>query len=155
MNSNKRSLFNLIMALALVLSFLPLASPSRVVQAISPDVVISQVYGGGGNTGAPYKNDFVELFNRGATAVSVSGWSVQYASATGTGNFGSNPIALLSGTLQPGQYYLVQLAGGSNGVPLPAPDATGTVNMSATGGKVVLVMSTTGLACNGSSTQCS
>src|SRR5207249_4835668 len=26
-------------------------------------IVISQVYGGGGNSGAAYKNDFIELFN--------------------------------------------------------------------------------------------
>ena len=50
----------------------------------SPDIVISQVYGGGGNSGAQFKNDFVELFNRSAGSVTVDGWSVQYASATGT-----------------------------------------------------------------------
>jgi uncharacterized protein len=122
--------------------------------AVSPNLVISQVYGGGGNSGAPLKNDFVELFNRGAATVSLGGMSIQYASATGTGNFGSNPILLLSGSLAPGQYYLVQLAGGANGVALPTPDATGTVNMSGTGGKVALVNSTSGLACNGGSTPC-
>src|SRR5262249_26044331 len=47
----------------------------------SANLVISQVYGGGGNSGATYKNDFIEIFNRGTAAVSVSGWSVQYASA--------------------------------------------------------------------------
>jgi predicted extracellular nuclease len=125
-------------------------------QANAP-VVISQVYGGGGNASAPWRNDFVELFNRSAAPVAVSGWSVQYASATGTGNFSSNPIAILpSVTLAPGQYLLVQQAsGGSTGALLPTPDATGTVNMSATGGKVVLVSSTTGLACNGGTTACS
>ncbi len=122
---------------------------------VSAQVVISQVYGGGGNTGAPFRNDYVELFNRGTSAVPLAGLSVQYASATGTGNFGGNPIATLSGTLQPGQYYLVQLAGGATGAALPTPDATGTVNMSGTAGKVVLVNSTTGLACNGGSTPCS
>lgn len=83
----------------------------------------------------------------------LSGWSVQYASATGAGFFGSNPITALSGTLQPGQYYLVQLAGGTTGAALPPPDATGTANMSGTGGKVALVNTTTGLACNGSAGQ--
>lgn len=43
-------------------------------------VVISQVHGGGGNSGAVYKQDFIELFNKGTTAVSIAGWSVQYAS---------------------------------------------------------------------------
>ncbi|HSB88056.1 MAG TPA: lamin tail domain-containing protein, partial [Ilumatobacteraceae bacterium] len=125
--------------------------PMQHAQALSPDIVISQVYGGGGNTGAPYRNDFIELFNRGTTTVSLAGKSVQYASATSTGNFGSNPVTVLSGSLAPGQYYLVQQAsGGTTGAALPTADATGTVNMSATGGKVALVDSTTGLVCNGS-----
>ena len=53
-------------------------------------VVISQIYGAGGNSGATLQNDYVELFNRGAEPVSLAGWSVQYASATGSGNFGAN-----------------------------------------------------------------
>jgi uncharacterized protein len=128
---------------------------SAVAMVGSPSVVISQVYGGGGNSGAPYTHDYVELFNRGSTAVSLDGWSVQYASATGTGSFGQNAIAALSGTLEPGQYYLVRLAGGANGVALPQPDATGTVNMAAASGKVVLASTTAGIACNGGSTPCS
>jgi hypothetical protein len=124
-------------------------------QALSNNIVISQVYGGGGNSGAPYMNDFVELFNRGTTTVSISGWSVQYASATGTGNFSGNPVTLLNGTLNPGQYYLVQLAsGGANGTSLPTPDALGLANMSGVSGKVILSYSSTGLACNGGSTVC-
>ncbi len=77
-------LFTTVAVLALLLAGLPVSTT----QATSPDIVISQVYGGGGNSGAPLKNDFVELFNRGTTSVSLSGWSIQYASATGTGNFG-------------------------------------------------------------------
>jgi len=50
----------------------------------SSNVVISQVYGGGGNAGATYTNDFVELFNRGGSAVDVSGWTIQYASSSST-----------------------------------------------------------------------
>jgi predicted extracellular nuclease len=121
---------------------------------VSPDVVISQVYGGGGNSGAPYTHDFVELFNRGTATVSLNGMSVQYASATGTGNFSANPVVLLSGTVAPGQRYLVQQFGGTTGAPLPTPDATGTASMSGTAGKVALVDSTTGLACNGGSAPC-
>ena len=67
------------------LAMLALSSPA----AVSPDLVISQVYGGGGNTGAPFTNDFVELFNRGSAPASLSGMSIQYTSAAGTGNFGS------------------------------------------------------------------
>jgi predicted extracellular nuclease len=111
-------------------------------------VVISQVYGGGGNTGAPLKNDFIELFNRGTTSVSLNGSSVQYASAAGTT---WQVTSLTNVNLQPKQYYLVQEAAGTGSAPnLPTPDATGTIAMSATAGKVALVGNTTPLAsCSG------
>ena len=121
------------------------------------EVVISQVYGAGGNSGAVFDRDYVELFNRGGAPVLLAGRSVQYASATGSGNFGANAnqiVVLPAATLQPGHYYLVALAGGSNGAPLPDPDASGTINMSASSGKVALVDSTGGLGCNGGSTPC-
>lgn len=84
-------------------------------------VVLSQVYGGGGNNLSVYKNDFVELFNRGTSAVNIEGWSIQYASATGTS--WNNITVLPSFSLQPGQYYLVQEAAGTGGTTdLPTPD---------------------------------
>jgi predicted extracellular nuclease len=117
-------------------------------------VVISQAYGGGGNSGAPLEADFVELFNRTASPVSLDGWSVQYASASGTGNFANGKVNL-SGTLAPGQYHLLRLAAGTGGgAALPTPDTTGSVNLSGTAGKLALVRSDQGLACNGGSTPC-
>jgi len=110
----------------------------------SPQIVISQIFGGGGNSGAPFRNDFIEIFNRGNSPVTLAGWSVQYASATAST---WNVTPLTSVTLLPGQYYLVQeSSGGSNGIPLPAPDATGTIAMAAGSGKVALVKSSTPLA---------
>src|SRR5262245_21535867 len=151
-----RQLSKLLGVLVLMFMLPTLPTQQTQAQAVLPDIIISQVYGGGGNSGAPFRNDFVELFNRGTTTVSLAGWSLQYASATGTGTFDGNPIALLSGALAPGQYYLIQLgSGGPNGVALPAYDATASTNMSGTAGKVVLVNTTTGLACNGASTPCS
>lgn len=103
------------------------------------DVVISQVYGGGGNSGALFTHDFVELFNRGDAPADLDGWSVQYASRTGT----HWQVTPLSGTLPPGRYYLVgQAAGAGGSQPLPDPDATGGTFMSATSGKVALSDST-------------
>ncbi|MFL6679287.1 MAG: ExeM/NucH family extracellular endonuclease, partial [Burkholderiaceae bacterium] len=119
--------------------------------ASTSGVVISQVYGGNGNA---FASDYVELFNAGAGAVAIDGWSIQYGSATGTGNFASNGVTALAGTLQPGQHYLVQLAT-TTGTALPAADATGSTNLSGSAGKVVLANVSTGLACNGSSTPCS
>jgi predicted extracellular nuclease len=134
-----------------------LAVPAQALAA-SPNVVVSQVYGGGGNTGAPFANDYVELFNHGLGAVPLTGWSIQYASATGTGNLGANSSQLteLSGFIGPGEYRLVQEAGGAVGAPLPTPDITDAtaINMSATGGKVALVNTATPLGCNGGSTPC-
>jgi predicted extracellular nuclease len=128
------------------------ANAAAALRADAP-VVISQVYGGGGNASAPFQRDFVELFNRGGTLISLGGWSVQYASATGTNTFAS-AVTALAGTIAPGQYYLVGLDPGTNGAPLPAVDASGTTNMSAGAGKVVLVEGVTGLACNGGSAPC-
>jgi uncharacterized protein len=120
-----------------------LAVLAGVAQASTSGVVVSQIYGGGGNTGATLRNDFVELFNAGAAPVSLNGWSVQYAAAGGTS---WAVTALTNVSLQPGQYYLVQQAQGAGGTAnLPTPDATGTVAMSATGGKVALVSNTTTL----------
>ena len=121
---------------------------------VNAPVVISQLYGGGSNSGAPLTNDFVELFNRSDAAVDITGWSVEYASATGTGNFVANPVGGLSGLLQPGQYFLVQLAGGTTGAPLPPADAVGSSHMSATAGKVALVSSSASLGCNVGSAAC-
>jgi predicted extracellular nuclease len=105
-------------------------------------LVISQVYGGGGNSGATYRNDFIELYNRGSAPVDVNGWSVQYASAAGS----SWAVTTLSGIIPPGRYYLVQQAAGAGGTTnLPTPDATGTIAMSATAGKVALVQGTAAL----------
>ena len=111
-------------------------------------LVISQVYGGGGNSGATYKNDFIELFNPTGNTIDVTGWSVQYASSTGT----SWAVTSLSGSIAPGHYYLIQEAAGTGGTTnLPTADATGTLNLSGTVGKVALLNTTTlvtsGISC--------
>lgn len=125
-------------ATAMALAVLSLAS-----HASTNGVVISQIYGGGGNSGATLKNDFIELLNAGANPVSLNGWSVQYASATGTSWQVTN---LTDVTLQPGQYYLIQQAAGTGGTTaLPTPDAIGTIAMSGAAGKVALVNSSTAL----------
>ncbi|HEX6761565.1 MAG TPA: lamin tail domain-containing protein [Gaiellaceae bacterium] len=135
----------LAVAAAAALTLVPLA------RAGSPDAVIGQVYAGGGNAGATYTNDYVELFNRGGTAVDLTGWTIQYASAAST----SWQATALAGTIVPGHRYLVQLGStAAVGAALPAPDATGTTNLAASGGKVALVRDATALACGGSPGSC-
>ena len=130
------------LALSLLAACFAAASPCSFASASG--VVISQIYGGGGNSGATLKNDFIELFNAGAAPVSLSGWSVQYASSAGS-SWQVTPLPAVM--LQPGQYLLVQEAMGAGGsASLPAPDATGTIAMSASSGKVALASSTTALS---------
>src|SRR6476469_7267541 len=133
------------LGLALILVMLlasPLGAP-RTARAVSPDIVISQVYGGGGNSGATFKNDFIELYNRSNATVDLTGWSVQYAPATGT----SWQKTDLSGSILPGKYYLIQEAAGTGGtVNLPPPNAVGSIAMAATAGKVALVSNATALS---------
>lgn len=105
---------------------------------LEPAIVISQVYGGGGQAGSALNADYVELYNRSSAPVSLGGWSLQYSSASGLNWSTVN----LAGTMPVGGYYLVQLATGGTGGPLPAADATGTISMSATSGKVALRSST-------------
>ncbi|WP_405106541.1 S-layer homology domain-containing protein [Paenibacillus sp. FSL K6-1217] len=126
-----------------VLMLLGLVTPagqSAQATADNSNIVISQVYGGGGNGGAQYKNDFIELYNPTEQPVDLTGWKVRYASATG--GFGSN-VTALNGTIQPGGYFLIQQMAGDNGngVSLPAPDWTGTLALSGTSGKVDLINS--------------
>ncbi|HEU5043240.1 MAG TPA: lamin tail domain-containing protein [Nocardioidaceae bacterium] len=140
MTRTRAALIGSISTLAIAGSLLPVTAAS----AVSPDVVISEVYGGGGNSGASWTNDFVELYNAGTAPVDVNGWSVQYASSSGS----TWQVTSLSGTIQPGAHYLVQEDQGSGGTKsLPAADATGGIAMSGSHGKVALVTGSTRLAC--------
>ena len=113
----------------------------------SAGIVINEVYGGGGNTGATYTNDFIELTNRSAGRIAVDGWSVQYHS----GGSGSWTSTALSGTIAPGAFYLVQESAGTGGTtPLPTPQATRGLFLSATSGTVALASTSEPLTCTDS-----
>jgi hypothetical protein len=138
--------------LLVALAFVALLLAAPAAPASSSAIVVSQVYSGGGNSGASFTNDFVELFNTGSAAVSVDGWTVQYASAAGS----TWQTTSLAGSIAPGHYFLVQLASaGSVGASLPAPDATGTSNMAVSGGKVAIVTDSVALTCGASAGSCS
>jgi hypothetical protein len=134
---------------ALAFAALLLAAPAA--PASSSGVVVSQVYSGGGNSGASFTHDFVELFNAGQSSVSLDGWTVQYATAAGT----SWQATALGGSIAPGHYYLVQLSSAASiGAPLPTPDATGTSNLAVSGGKVAVVTGSAVLTCGASAGSC-
>jgi predicted extracellular nuclease len=120
------------------------AAPASAVP--STGLVINEVYGGGGNSGSTYTNDFIELANRGSAAVDLSGYSVQYHPKAATGTW---QVTELTGTVAAGALYLVAEGKGAGGTaPLPTPDATGTIAMSATDGTAALVNATVALTCS-------
>ena len=128
-------------------------------QSVSSGLVVSRVYGAGGNTGATLNADYIELFNRGSAPASLDGLSLQYASATGTGAFGSatnTKTELPNVTVPAGGYYLVQEASGANGAALPTPDLIDPtpISLAAAAGKVALVTGADTLGCNGGSIRC-
>jgi hypothetical protein len=147
---------------ALLASFLALIGIGGA-SALSPNgpstnIVISQVYGAGGNSGALFNADFIELFNLGSAPQSVAGWSVQYTSATGTGAIGgsgngsaSQLQALPNTTIPAGGYLLVSGPAGTTGAS-ESPDVTSSLSLAAGAGKVALVTGTTPLGCNSAST---
>jgi uncharacterized protein len=107
-------------------------------------VVITQIYGAGGNSGATYNSDYIELFNTGSSSVTMSSWQVAYASAAGT-NWTNRTI--FSGTIPAQGYFLIQESMGATGVALPTPDsAAGAINLSGTAGKVALLNNNTAIA---------
>ncbi len=117
--------------------------------AASPDLVISQLYGAGGNANTTFfTHDYIEIFNRGSAPVTAEGWSLQYGSATSTGAW-SGKSALPTFTIEPGQYILIQQQSGGTGQPaLPSPVIVpqSGFNMSGTTGKVALVRDTVTLS---------
>ncbi|MGP9747265.1 ExeM/NucH family extracellular endonuclease [Brachybacterium sp. AOP29-B2-41] len=134
-------------ALALGISLAPGLTPSAQAAIVAPgEIQINEIYGGGGNSGAAFQNDFVELVNTSDAAVSIDGWSLQYASKTGSFN---NTVAL-EGSVPAGGTFLVQLAAGNgNGDPLPAADLTGGINASGSGGVFALSDAEGTLQCTG------
>lgn len=112
-----------------------------------PSLVISQLYGAGGNnSGATYKSDYVELRNNTTTPQNIDGYSIQYYSATGTGATWSGKANLPAAVIPPGGYYLIRMSADTSvfGLPLPTPDfvANPLINMGQSAGRIALVSDT-------------
>jgi Peptidase family C25/Lamin Tail Domain len=156
--NNRRRLY-LLMVSAYLLPIILIALSSstfvRTVEAVSTDVVISQVYtgGGAGDTTATYRCDYVELYNRGASSVNLSTYSLQGATTSGGTTWNKTD---LTGSIAPGTYYLIRLscataAQNPAGLDITNQDASGTLSLAQVGGKVALLSNqtliTTGTAC--------
>lgn len=142
---NKKYIFSAFFALAMFLS-------ASFAAQTSAQIVINEVYGGGGNSGAAFNQDFVELYNAGTADVDLTGYSIQYTSATGVGNYNTCALTGADLVVEPGTYFLIGAAFGANtALPaLPTVDAdcsanTPAIAISGTAGKVALVSNITPL----------
>ena len=140
MKSKAKRVLSILMTAIMIITSMgfPVAGAETVTMA--DHVIISQVYGAGGNVGSKVTNDYIELFNPTSIDQDLTGWSVQYASATGS----FSGLTPLSGIIKAGSYYLVQQAAGTNttALPLPTADILGKVSMGGTNFKVALVKNT-------------
>jgi len=119
-------------------------SPTPALCQSAPHVVISEIYGGGGNSGALYTHDFIEIHNPTGSDVVMNDWSVQYQGGGGTGVFTS--VAGFSGIIRSHGFFLIQANPGSGGtVPLPSPDAVAGISMAAGSGKIALCSDAIGI----------
>jgi hypothetical protein len=110
------------------------------------NIRISQIYTRGGEAGATFQNDFVELFNRGQTAVDISGWSLNISNFSGTPpniQISATNIKLFPSTsmiMAPGSHFLIKFGGsGSNGQPVSSDINLNPFPMSDTGSQIVLL----------------
>src|ERR1700761_4308995 len=84
-------------------------------------MVVSQIYAAGGQMGAIYKNNFVEIKNIGDADVNISGWSLQYAKS---GDTNWQVTKIEQGIVKPDETFIIQEGGGSEGtLELPRHDA--------------------------------
>jgi Calx-beta domain/Lamin Tail Domain len=133
--------------LAAIFCLLIFSSLSTAQSTADPNIRISQIYTRGGEAGATFQNDYVELFNRGNVDVDVSGWSLNISNFAGIPpniqisatniKFFSSPSLIMS----PGSHLLIKFGGGGpNGQPISTPDINlNPFPLSDTGGQIVLL----------------
>ncbi|WP_341227484.1 lamin tail domain-containing protein [uncultured Arcticibacterium sp.] len=114
---------------------------------LNAQILIFELYGGGGNSGATYNNDFVVLYNSGGAPASLNNHSLQYASSSGT-SWAEQVLPNVS--IAAGDYYFITIpTTGTSGFATPTPDLTSTSfssgGIAASSGKLALMSNTTSL----------
>jgi len=107
----------------------------------NPKIRISQIYPRGGEPGATYQRDFLELFNADSQTIDLNGWSVVIASFDSNGNpttIGAQITSTIN--LVPGQHVILTMPGtGSNGQVLTAEFAIDAISLASNGAQVFLI----------------
>ena len=127
MSASRKSL-GVAFAIALAAGTVSVVAPTASAATDGSNVVINEVYGGGGNKSAAYNKDFVELYNPTEQPINLTGWKLKQYSAKG--NLGT--AVALEGTIPAGGYFLISGAGGTNGDALPQADVESGFNFSGT-----------------------
>ena len=132
--------------LAAIFCLLTFSSLIAAQSTADSNIRISQIYTRGGEPGATFQNDFIELFNRGNVDVDISGWTLIISNFSGTRpniQISSTGIKLFSAIsiIKPGGHLLIKFGGnGINGQPITISDINlNPVPISDTGGQIVLV----------------
>jgi hypothetical protein len=126
-----------------------IAAVALPLQFSSAQVVINEIYAGGGNAGSPFNQDFIEIFNNGlpgSTAIDIGGYTIEYKPATMAGTF-SLLATIPAGTfLAPGQFYVIAVGPvGATGSAVPANLIGATTNLATTNGAVRLLNASLGI----------
>ena len=110
------------------------------------DVRIYEIYGGGGNSGATFEDDFIVLYNSSSVPVSMNGWSLQYAAAASST---WSKLDFPAITILAKGFILVRIStSGTVGASLPPsdllwPGIPGADGLSQSNGKIALMPNTT------------
>ena len=133
--------------LSLVAGVAMLASPAIAVSASATtsgdDIVINEVYAHGGERGAAYSSQFVELYNPTAHPISLNGMVL---GVNVPDHKELKGLTKLTGTIAPKGHYLIKgVSNGEDGKPLPAVDAQAPLGIPANGA-VVLARGEEGVA---------
>ena len=116
-------------AIALAAGTVSVVAPTANAAVDGSNVVINEVYGGGGNAGGKFNNDFVELYNPTDAEIDISGWKLNQKAANGnTGN-----TVKLSGKVPAKGFFLIQGDSQDNekSQDLPKADLVGSFNFGA------------------------
>jgi hypothetical protein len=113
----------------------PTGSPSN-----NTNLRISQVYTRGGEAGATFQNDFVEVFNTSKSTIDINGWSLVFKTFEGSTEQSAGATFNSSFLVPPGTHLLVRLNGnGSNGQPVPGQLPVTNVSLGSTSGQIILL----------------
>jgi len=133
------------LAVSILILIFPAAAIAQ--STADPNIRISQIYTRGGEAGAAFQNDFIELFNRGSVDVDINGWSLNISNFAGTPpniQISATSIRFVSSSgiiLRAGSHLLIKFGGnGANGQPINNTDINlNPFPISDAGGQIVLL----------------